>query len=345
MSTALPGLFPEEIAERLELPKFRGRQIFRWIHAKGATDFAGMTDLSKELRARLEADYAASTLDVADTRVSRASGTRKLLFRLADGETVEAVLLRDDDRLTLCVSSQVGCPLGCAFCATGAAGFVRDLTASEIVEQVLRLLQGEALGERTPNIVYMGMGEPFLNYEAVVRSIRLLMHAEGLGIGVRKITVSTVGEAEGIERFAGEDWQVRLSVSLHAANNALRSELVPLNRRYPLGRLHDAFEHYQDATGRRVTFEWVLLEGVNDSVGHAAELVDFARGLNVSVNLIPWNPAAGLPFRPPPPQRCQAFRDALLGAGIKTTLRREKGGDIEAACGQLRGIHNAPSSG
>ncbi len=263
MSISLTGLSPAEIAQTLGLAPFQGRQIFRWIHQKQIFDFARMTDLSKELRERLADACTASQVTLVRMDESALSGTRKALLRLADNETVEAVLIPARNRVTLCLSSQVGCALQCSFCATGAAGFRRNLEAGEIVEQALYLLSGVELAGRTPNVVYMGMGEPFRNYDAVTRSIRLLMDRDGLAIGARKITVSTAGDAKQIERFAQEDWQVRLSVSLHAANDELRSRLVPLNRRYPLARLKDAIQVYLERTGRQITFEWTLLTGVN----------------------------------------------------------------------------------
>jgi len=331
----------------LEIEPYQARQIFRWLHHKCVFDFQRMTDLSKALRDRLEADYAATQLLPVTTKRSPVTGTKKTLFRLADGETVESVLIRDRDRVTVCVSSQAGCPLGCAFCATGQAGFARNLSAGEIAEQVLYLLRHEDLGGRTPNIVYMGMGEPFLNYDAVMASIRLLMTPFGQGIGARKITVSTVGDAPGIERFAQEDWQVRLSVSLHAANNPLRDRLAPLNRKYPLEQIREALLEYMSRKNRQITFEWVLLEEINDTQRDAEELVAFATGMKASVNLIPWNPVPGIAFQPSAKKRRDQFLLWLAEGGLAATVRQEKGQDIDAACGQLRRMHraNLPMSG
>jgi len=340
MTHDLAGMTPQEISEALELKPFQGRQIFRWIQFKKVFDFEEMTDLAKPLRTRLAETATAVPLQLLQTSVSSRSGTKKVLLQLADKETVESVLIRDRDRVTLCVSSQVGCPLKCDFCATGLAGFTRSLSVGEIIAQALYLLKEENLGERTPNIVYMGMGEPFRNYENVIKSIRLLMAKDGLGIAARKITVSTAGEVKQIEQFAEEDWQVRLSVSLHAANDALRDVLVPLNRRYPLKRLREAIENYQQRSGRQITFEWTMLDGVNDSPKDAHELVEYARGIQAAVNLIPWNPVSGLPYKPATRLRCEQFRDILTRAGLHATLRAEKGQDIDAACGQLRRIHS-----
>jgi 23S rRNA (adenine2503-C2)-methyltransferase len=343
----LTDLAPDEIAQTLELKPFQGKQIFRWLHQKRVFDFDAMTDLSKDLRKRLETIYgseketcgAAAQLRLVRLASSPKSGTRKALFRLRDGESIESVFLVDRDRLTLCLSSQVGCALKCPFCATGQSGFRRNLRAGEVVEQALHLLSDQPLGDRTPNIVFMGMGEPFRNYDAVMKSIRLLMHPDGLHIGARKITVSTVGDVPGIRRFAQEAWQVRLAVSLQAANDKLRSKLVPLNRTYPVAMLMEAVREYAGITGRQLSLEWTLFDGVNDSAEHAAELADLIGGLDAVVNLIPYNPVQGLPYEPSPKWQCQAFRDALAQRGVKATLRHERGQDIDAACGQLRLRH------
>ncbi|HPO13748.1 MAG TPA: 23S rRNA (adenine(2503)-C(2))-methyltransferase RlmN [Candidatus Hydrogenedentes bacterium] len=339
MKQIISACSPLEIAGLLEIKPFQGRQIFRWIHQKRIFDFHCMTDLPLPLRQRLCEEFTATQILPIDTRLSQSTGTKKVLFQLMDGETIESVLIRDQERITLCLSSQAGCALKCAFCATGQAGFRRHLEVHEIIEQALHLLREEDLEGRTPNIVYMGMGEPLRNYDAVMRSIRLLMEKDGLAIGARKITVSTAGEVPQIERFADEDWQVRLSISLHAANNPLRSKLVPINRKYPLERLRNALDLYCSKTNRQITFEWTLLDGVNDSPEHAAELLEYAQGLKAFVNIIPWNPVKGLPFKPAPIKRCEEFRNALIAGGLQATLRQEKGQDIEAACGQLRRIH------
>lgn len=339
MKHVLSACTAQEIGGLLNVKPFQGRQIFRWIHQKCIFDFNRMTDLPLALRERLLNECTAMEILPIALRESKATGTKKVLYQMADGDTVESVLLRDQERITLCLSSQAGCALKCAFCATGQAGFRRHLDVHEIVEQALYLLANENLEGRTPNIVYMGMGEPFRNYDAVMHSIRLLMEKDGLAIGARKITVSTAGEAPQIERFAEEDWQVRLSVSLHAANNVLRSTLVPINRKYPLERLRQALESYISKTKRQITFEWTLLDGVNDRPEDVKELLEYAQGLKAFVNIIPWNPVPEVPFKPSPKKRCEAFRDALIAGGLQTSLRQEKGQDIEAACGQLRRIH------
>lgn len=335
----LSGLNPVELAEELGVKPYQGRQIFRWIHQKKVFCPEEMTDLSKALRTAIGERYNVGALRRQAESVARLRGATKLLFALEDGETVESVLLRDRDRVTLCLSTQAGCGMGCTFCATGQSGFGRNLGVGEIVEQALHLLAEKGVGDRRPNVVFMGMGEPFANYEATVKSVRLLMEKDGLGIGARKITVSTVGDVPGIERFAGEGWQVRLSVSLHGANDALRDQLVPLNRRYNLSRLMKAIKHYVAATGRQVTFEWTLLAGVNDSVQDAEELVALTEDLKAFVNLIPYNPVEGLAYDAPEPAVCEAFRDVLLRGGLKAALRMARGRDIDAACGQLRRRH------
>ena len=337
--TKLTDMLPVEVARELELKPFQGRQIFQWLYRNKVFDFGAMTNLSKGLRERLAEQCIAAQLRMLGSDSSRRSrGTRKVLFELCDGHVVEAVLIRDGARYTVCVSTQVGCSLGCPFCATGQSGFVRNLGPGEIAEQALHLLADLPEDEGgSPNIVYMGMGEPLLNYEATMRSIRLLMAKEGIGVGARRITVSTAGHVPGIRRFAGEQWQVRLSVSLHAANDELRSRLVPLNRRYPIRELVAALKQYRTETGRQITFEWVLLRDVNTSFEAADELVRLARPLKATVNLIPYNPVAEGRFEPPTRPQAVAFRDALNQKGVRATLRRERGADIDAACGQLRG--------
>ncbi len=330
-------MLPEEIAEALDLPPFRGKQLFQWLQKKQVLTLEHMTDLPAAMRATHSPAVPVCALEMVKQELSEQSGAVKALFSLADGEMIESVLLRHGARATFCLSSQAGCPLGCAFCATGMTGFRRNLSPAEIVEQALRLHHAAALPpDTTPNIVYMGMGEPFCNYEAVIKSIHILMHPAGMHIGARKITVSTVGDVPGILRFAEEPWQVRLSISLHAATDTLRDQLTPLNKRYPLAALHDALQTYQQKRRRQITIEYTLLNEVNDTPANAADLASYLRGLDAVVNLIPWNPAPELPFAPPSARRVTAFAQALQAAGVKATVRKERGGDINAACGQLR---------
>lgn len=334
----VPRLFPEEISEQLGLEPYRGRQIFRWIHEKHVFDIQKMTDLSKDLRNELETKAVFCQTEILHVEESSVSGTKKVLFRLRDNQTIESVIILHRRRVTFCLSTQVGCPLKCAFCATGKAGYKRNLNAGEIVEQALHLFSLVDLGNRTPNIVYMGMGEPFWNYDEVTRSIKLIMHPLGINIGARKITVSTAGDVKGIQKFADENWQVRLSISLHAGNDTLRSRLVPLNRKYSLDKLAEALRYYQQKTDRMITFEYVLLGGTNDSLKHAQDLFDYAKQFKCTVNLIPWNPVADIPFKPPTPESCEEFLQFLTQNGLNATLRKERGQDINAACGQLRRI-------
>lgn len=341
-SESLTGLLPEEIARKADMLPMRGRQIFQWLHKKRVFDVQAMTNVPMTERTRLMQVVPATALSPVLWQESANKSAVKVLFKLADEESIESVALFQDSRVTLCLSSQAGCALGCTFCATGQAGFRRNLSPGEISEQALQMVNYCALPEeQTPNIVLMGMGEPFQNYEAVMKAIRLLMHPDGLHIGARKITVSTVGDVEGILRFAEEPWQVRLSVSLHAADDELRSQLVPLNRRYPLKTLRDALSLYQQKRGRQITIEWVLIGGVNDSPAQAAALATYLQGLDAVVNLIPWNRVPDLPYQPSPPNHRVRFVEALAKAGLKATLRRERGEDIEAACGQLRNIRHS----
>jgi 23S rRNA (adenine2503-C2)-methyltransferase len=338
-SDALSGLFPEEISLKIGAPLMRGRQIFNWLQKKQTFDMRAMTNIPKEDQCRIEKEYSVISLDPVIWQESPKTGTSKVLFNLFDGETVESVLLSQERHITFCLSSQAGCAIKCSFCATGQAGFRRNLSPSEIMEQALHLMRRiHSPIPGTPNIVFMGMGEPFHNYDAVIKAIQLLMHPAGMGIGARKITVSTAGDIEGILRFAEEPWQVRLSVSLHAANDDLRSELVPLNRRYPLAPLYEALTVYQKKRNRQITIEWVLMDKVNDSLAQAKELSIYLKGLDAVVNLIPWNSAPGLPYHPSSLKHQERFAQALESAGVKATLRKERGDDIDAACGQLRNI-------
>ena len=335
----LTDLTPEEITKALELKPFQGKQIFQWIHAKQIFEPQQMTNLSKTLRQVLQDKCIVRQLELIDMQKSVKTGTCKSLFRLSDGETVESVLLRHGKRITVCLSSQVGCAVKCSFCATGQSGYKRNLTPGEIIEQALHLLTGEDLKDRTPNIVFMGMGEPLFNYGATMKSILFLTHEDGLNIGARKITISTAGAVPEIRQFADEKSQVRLSVSIHAANDALRSKLVPLNKKYDLIDVIESCRYYNKHSGRQITLEWTLIKDVNDSEKDAKELIRLMRSIKASINLVPFNPIKDFDYRPPSRERSQAFCKILIDAGIKATLRSERGGDIDAACGQLRRRH------
>lgn len=322
-------------------PAFRAEQIWHWIYRELETDFSQMTNLPRALRERLTEQACLLPARVIDTVSSRDKETHKILAELADGETIESVLMLYERRRTACISTQVGCPIRCPFCATGQAGLRRNLSAGEILWQVLelaRLARPFAPAEERPltNIVYMGMGEPLLNYDATLRSVRILTDPTGFGLGARRITISTAGVVPGILRLAEEPLQIGLAVSLHAPNDALRDKLVPLNRRYPIASLMEAIRFYVDRTGRRVTFEYALIRDVNDDRALAKELANLIAGLPTHVNLIPVNPAEGSSYQPSSRVRVESFAAELERRGIPCTVRLRRGIDIEAGCGQLR---------
>ncbi len=333
----LAGLFPEEINGILadSVPAFRARQIFGWLHHHAAASFHEMANLPKELRRRLEDLFGQPwPLNLVTKRVA-GDGTEKYLFALDSGGTIETVLLPEEKRQTVCISTQVGCAMNCSFCATGKSGFQRDLTAGEITAQVLFVqnrLQGE--GKQLTNVVYMGMGEPLANYEAVLRSVRLLNHPQGLNLGARRITISTCGLAPRIRQLAEEDLQVNLAVSLHAATDQARSAIMPINKAYSLNELLAACDYYTAKTNRRISYEYALISEFNDAPEQAERLGELLRGRLCHVNLIPVNPV-DQEVRPSP-QRIAAFARVLERAGVPVSIRKERGTDIEAACGQLR---------
>ncbi len=309
---------------------YRAGQVWDGLYRRGAEP-AEMTELPKVLRARLEELLPPALVPVAES-VSDGGETVKWLYELAGGARVETVLLHHRHRSTVCVSTQAGCAMACGFCATGQAGFTRHLDTGEIVEQVMRASR-RAAPRRVSNVVFMGMGEPLANYGATWAAIERLHGAAG--ISARHLTVSTVGIVPGIRRLAGEALPVNLAVSLHAANDALRDELVPINRRYPLAQLAEACAEHRAAKRRRLSFEWALVGGVNDRPADAHEIAAFVRPLAAHVNLIPLNPTPGYGARGSPPERVRAFRDQLVDLGVNATIRRNRGTDIDAACGQL----------
>ena len=320
------------------LPAYRAGQVWKWLFHKRAAGFGEMTDLPAAMREQLAAEFQIWTTQIAQHRKA-ADGAEKLLLELHDAERIECVLLRDDKQhCTVCISSQVGCAMGCAFCATGLDGIVRNLTAGEIVEQMLRLqlLLDKTGSERLSHVVVMGMGEPLLNLDAVLPALAIATSRDGLGISVRRTTISTVGLPAGIRRLAHENCQYHLAVSLHAADDALRNELVPANRGIGVAAILAAADEYFELTGRRVTFECVLLSGVNDQPDHARQLVALLRGRPALVNLIPYNPVRGLPYRTPTPAATAQFVEILGQGGLNVALRYRKGDRISAACGQLR---------
>jgi len=315
-------------------PAYRVDQVWRGLHERFATVDA-LSNVPKAVRARLAAEAPVALTAVTESR-STDGDTSKWLWSLHDGAAIETVLMHYPDRTTVCVSTQAGCAMACGFCATGQAGFERQLTVGEIVEQVVVAARHSA-PSRVSNIVFMGMGEPMANYDNVWGAIERL-HGD-IGISARHLTVSTVGIIPGIRRLATEQLPVNLAVSLHAADDELRDELVPINRRYPLAALADACRDYLDAKGRRLSFEWAMIDGVNDRPVDATNLADYARPLGAHVNLIPLNPTPGYPTVGTPPERVRAFAERLRALGVNATVRRNRGTDIDAACGQLRANH------
>ena len=335
----LVGMLPsqlEDLAVELGASRYRGRQVATWLYRKGVTDIAAMSDLPKEFRVAL-GGRARAELPEVERATPSLDGSRKLVFRLDDGARVSAVVMPDDGRITLCLSTQVGCGYACAFCLTGTMGLTRNLTAAEIVGQLLAANALLAEGERVTHIVFMGMGEPLANYAALVQSLRVLTDAKlGLGYSPRRITVSTVGLVGGIEKLAREDLKVNLAISLHAASDEVRSRLMPVNRAWDLEALMRVVRAYPLAPRQHVFFEYVMLEGVNDSPEEAQQLAKLLRGVRAKVNLIPFNDWEGAAFQRPPLARILAFQSILLDAGVTTTVRWSKGEDIGAACGQLK---------
>jgi 23S rRNA (adenine2503-C2)-methyltransferase len=354
----LPEEWQSELSQWGE-PRYRARQIFQWIHRRGVMDPAQMTDLAKTLRERLSQSALCEPARVAEVQRS-SDGIRKLLLEMAEGARVECVVIpmkklgdeasqdedEDDDgedgptlskdRITLCISTQFGCAMGCVFCASGQAGLVRGLTAAEIVTQVAVARRYLEAHEELRNLVFMGMGEPLHHYDETARALRLLMHSEGLGIGPRRITVSTVGLVPGIRKL-GADFggKIGLAVSLHAPNDAIRDRIVPMNKRYPIRDLISALEAYPLPKRRRMTIEYTLIDGVNDGIAQARELASLVRNLRVKINLIPMNSIDASELRAPPSPRVAAFREELAQRGLSCFLRVQRGDEVAAACGQL----------
>jgi len=327
----------EALAESLGAPRYRGRQLARWIFARGVVDLEAMTDLPRDFRAALAARATVNVPEV-ERRTPSQDGSHKLVLRYGDGARVQAVLMPDGDRLTLCVSTQVGCGFACAFCFTGTMGLERNLSAGEILAQVLVARQGLGPGERITHIVYMGMGEPLANYSATVKSLRLLTDPQAFAFSPRRITVSTVGLVSGIERLAKETLKVNLAISLHATSNEIRDRIMPVNRGFAIEELLEACRRFPLPFRQRMTFEYVLLDGINDSVEDARRLVKLLKGIRGKINLIPFNDWEGSSFARPPLPRILAFQAVLLEHGITATIRWSKGEDIGAACGQLREV-------
>ncbi len=331
-------LTPNELVGLVESwgePTYRGRQLAGWIYQKSVPDFDRMSNLPRSLRTRLAEEAVVKPPEVVESLASR-DGSTKLVLRLRDGRRIHAVVMPDEDRLTLCVSSQVGCGFACAFCYTGTMGLVRDLTAGEIVGQVWAARARLPAGSRLTHVVFMGMGEPLANYGATVKALRTLVSPDGFGFSPRRITVSTVGLVQGLERLAREDLRVNLAVSLHAATDEVRSRLMPVNRGWGLEDLLAACRRFPLPVRQRLTFEYTLLDGVNASVEDARRLCGRLRGLRCKVNLIPFNAWDGSGFRRPSLERILVFQRTLLNSGLTATVRWSKGEDVSAACGQLQ---------
>lgn len=321
------------LVQEMGEPGYRAAQLCRWLYQRSARSFDEMTDLPADLREQLASRFALSFPRVIERQVS-SDGTRKYLLELADGATIETVGLPSGDRLTVCLSSQAGCAMGCTFCATGTGGFTRNLSPGEMVDQLA--VVAEDFECRVTNAVVMGQGEPFANYDAVLSALRVINHADGLGIGARHLTVSTCGLIPAIRRLANEPEQFTLAVSLHSAVQATRDMLMPGVRNMPLAELRDALIDYAEKTGRRPSLEFALIEGVNDTQLELDALVGFASRLLVHVNLIPINPVTGSGAERSAVERVRAFERRLSSAGIEVSVRAERGTDIDAACGQLR---------
>ena len=322
-------------------PAYRARQVLDWLYAKRVSSFEEMTNLPAALRRNLAEQFGFDLLEPV-RKVGSEDTTQKFLFRLGDGSLIESVLIpaspalygEGSDRRTICISSQVGCAYGCKFCASGLDGFSRNLHAGEIVGQFLRVEQ--LSGERISNIVFMGMGEPLANYDHFMRAVTILNAPWGVGLGARHMTVSTSGLAPNIRKLADQPLQIRLAISLHGATDEVRNQIMPVNRKHPLEELLDACAYYCDRKTQRITFEFILIDGVNDALEQATALARIARRLDAKINCIPYNDVEGLEWKRPSLRRQDAFMAVLERAGADATIRREKGHDIAAACGQLR---------
>lgn len=316
--------------------KYNANQIFAWLYRKRVTTFDEMTDISKNLRQFLKENYSIGTLEILQLQISEDS-TRKYLFRLTDGSSIEAVLMHYDYGNTICVTSQVGCNMGCTFCASGLLKKQRDLTSGEMVLQVLSVQKEiDKLEKRISHIVVMGTGEPFDNYDNVMNFLSIVNHDLGLGIGARHITISTCGLVEGIKRFADEKTQYNLAISLHAPNDEIRNQIMPVNKAYPISELMEALKYYSIKNNRRLSFEYILLKGVNDTEKCVSQLAELTKQFDVYVNLIPYNHVDENGYISTDYKSAMAFYDMLMRKNVRCTLRQKMGDDIDAACGQLR---------
>lgn len=338
--TDIKSMYFDELSESLKslgLPSFRAKQVWQWLHQKGAGSFDEMTNLSKQLRDTLSDKYIIKFCEVERKSVSALDGTVKYLFRLYDGQFIESVLMKYKYGYSLCVSTQVGCRMNCAFCATGVGGFIRNLSAAEILSQV-HAAQND-MDIKVSHIVLMGMGEPMDNYDNVIRFLKLVNNDDGLNIGMRNISLSTCGIIPGIKKLQDENLQLTLSVSLHAPNDTVRTKLMPVNKKYPVDVLLAACREYADETSRRISYEYAMFGGVNDSDECAVELAEKLKGTLAHINLIPANDVTESGLKSSTPERIKRFSEILEKAGRNVTVRRSLGGDIDASCGQLRSKH------
>ena len=334
--TCISSYTLEQLAEQLKAmgqPAFRAKQIFHWLHQKLVTEFSAMTDQPKALLAKLEEEYYIAA-PVIQRRQQSKDGTVKYLFRLADGNCIETVVMRYNYGNTVCVSTQVGCRMGCRFCASTQAGRVRNLEAGEIAAEIYAAQKD--IGERISHIVLMGIGEPLDNFDNVMDFLTIISSPEGVNIGMRNISLSTCGIVPQIDKLAEKKLQLTLSISLHAPNNAMRSQMMPVNDAYPVEELIAGCRRYQKVTGRRISFEYSMVRGVNDSPATAKELAKLIRGMGAHVNLIPINPVDGSPYSATDAENVKRFQNMLTDLGVNATVRRRLGSDISAACGQLR---------
>ena len=316
---------------------FRAKQVFSWLYQKDAQSFEDMSDLSKDLRSQLNKEFTLDVLKIKEKQVSK-DGTIKYLFELLDGSLIESVLMIHDYGKSLCVTSQVGCNMKCRFCASGLLNRQRNLTSGEIVAQIIKVQ--EDIKQRISHVVVMGTGEPFDNYDNVMEFVRIINHPHGLAIGARHITISTCGLINGINKYSEEGIQTNLAISLHAPNDEIRNELMPINKVYPMDDLREAVSNYIDKTNRRVTFEYILLKDINDDIIYARQLAHYLKGLNAYVNLIPYNSVDEHGYRPSSKEQAEIFKSELLRLHINVTMRKEHGRDIDGACGQLRAKRN-----
>lgn len=333
-------MYFDELSESLKslgLPAFRAKQVWQWLQQKGVSSFDEMTNLSKQLRDSLSEQYVIKFCEVERKSVSALDGTVKYLFRLYDGQFIESVLMKYKYGYSLCVSTQVGCRMNCAFCATGVGGFMRNLSASEILSQI-HAAQND-MDIKVSHIVLMGMGEPMDNYENVIRFLKLVNNDDGLNIGMRNISLSTCGVIPGIKKLQDENLQLTLSVSLHAPNDTVRTKLMPVNKKYPVDELLSACREYAQSTSRRISYEYAMFGGVNDSDECAVELANKLKGTLAHINLIPANDVTESGLKSSTPERIKRFSEILEKSGRNVTVRRSLGGDIDASCGQLRSKH------